>query len=160
MKILMISGSSRPDSQNVALLNELPQRFKKHHFQLLDISELPLFVDQGGGMQYPKVVMRWRQAIEIADLVIICTPEYIHNMPAALKNALEWVTQSGELAFKRVLPITYTPSRPRGEKAMQSLLWSLKALDTKIIGQLDLYQNDDESYNLLGQVLEEVLKAE
>ena len=157
MKVVMISGSSRPDSQNRTLLNELPGRFKKHNFQLFDISELPLFTDQGGDMKYPKVVIKWRQTLEGADLVIICTPEYIHNIPAALKNALEWVTQSGELAFKPILPITYTPSQPRGEKAMLSLLWSLKALDARIVGQLDLYQSDDDTAELLYSSVEEFL---
>ena len=157
MKIVLISGSNRPDSQNIALLSALPSRFKKYKFQLFDISELPLFMDKGGDMTYPEVVMKWRQSIEMADLVVICTPEYIHNIPATLKNALEWVTQSGELAFKRVLPITYTPSHPRGEKAMLSLLWSLQALDATIVGQLDLYQSDDETENLLDGALSEVL---
>ncbi len=157
MKILMISGSNRPDSQNVQLLKELPKRFKKHKFQVVDISEFPLFIDQGDGMQYPKVVMQWRQAVEVADLVLICTPEYIHNIPAALKNAMEWVTQSGEMAFKQVLPITYTPSPPRGKKAMQALLWTLQALDARIIGQLDLYQSDEDSFSLLEAALEELV---
>ena len=157
MKILLISGSSRPDSQNVRLLNGLPERFRKHKFQLFDISELPLFIDKGDGIDYPKVAVEWRRAVEVAGLMVICTPEYIHNMPAALKNALEWITQSGELAFKKVLPITYTPSPPRGEKAMQSLLWSLKALDAKIIGQLDLYQSDEDTVALLDSVIEEIL---
>ena len=157
MKILMISGSSRADSLNVTLLKELPQRFKKHKFQFFDISELPLFTDQGDGLHYPKVVMEWRHAIEATDLLMICTPEYIHNIPAALKNALEWITQSGELAFKQVLPITYTPSPPRGEKAIQSLLWSLQALDARIVGQLDLYQSDEATIELLDSVIEEIL---
>lgn len=157
MNVLMISGSNRVDSKNVELLKGIPGRFRNHKFQLFDISELPLFVDQGGDMNYPQVVIQWRQAIEVANLVLICTPEYIHNIPAALKNALEWVTQSGELAYKPVLPITFTPSKGRGEKAMQSLLWSLKALDTRIVGQLDLYQGDDETEQLLDAAIEEVL---
>jgi len=160
MKIVMISGSNRPGSQNLALLSALPGRFRKHKFELFNISELPLFSDLGGDMSYPEIVMKWREAVEVADLLVICTPEYIHNIPAALKNALEWVTQFGELAFKRVLPITYTPSRPRGEKAMLSLLWSLQALDASIVGQLDLYQGDDDTESLLDGALIEILVDE
>ena len=79
-----------------------------------------------------------------SDAVIITTPEYIHNLPALLKNALEWLTTSGELAQKRVLAMTFTPHSPRGEKAMQSLLWSLQALDANVVVQLPLYQNEIE----------------
>ncbi len=84
----------------------------------------------------------WRKTLIASDAVIICTPEYIHNLPALIKNALEWVTSSGELAHKPVLALTFTPHPPRGEKAMQSLLWSLQALNARIVGQLDLYQTE------------------
>ncbi len=157
MKILMISGSNRTDSQNVTLLQTLPMRFPKHEFQYFDISQLPLFVDQGGDMKYPGICIEWRNAVDVSDIVIICTPEYIHNIPAALKNALEWITQSGELVGKRVLPITYTPSPPRGEKAMQSLVWSLQALDSNIVGQLDLYQSEEGADSLLDLAILELL---
>jgi chromate reductase len=63
-------------------------------------------------------------------------------MPALIKNALEWVVSSGELVGKPVLAMTFTPKEPRGEKAMQSLTWSLQALDSRVVGQLALYQNE------------------
>lgn len=142
MKILTISGSARPDSRNVRLLQGIASRFPNHAFSFFDVSDLPLFKDQGDGIDYPFSVIRFRNEVAEADAVIISTPEYLHNIPAALKNALEWVTQSGEFANKKVLPITFTPAPPRGEKAMQSLTWSLQALDAYVTGQLDLYQND------------------
>ncbi|MCI5059180.1 MAG: hypothetical protein MRY83_23915, partial [Flavobacteriales bacterium] len=43
---------------------------------------------------------------------------------------------------KRVLPITFTPHLGRGEKAMKTLIWTLQALQSNIIGQLSLYQNE------------------
>jgi hypothetical protein len=43
---------------------------------------------------------------------------------------------------KPVLPITFTPQAPRGEKTMQSLTWTLQALDAKIVTQLPLYQQE------------------
>ena len=63
-------------------------------------------------------------------------------MPALIKNALEWITVSGELAGKKVLALTFTPTAPRGEKAMQSLLWSLQALDAHILVSLSLFQTE------------------
>jgi len=147
MKILTISGSARPGSTNVALLKALPLRYPGHTFSYFDISRLPLFFDQGDGFTYPDSVKEWQGELQHADALIISTPEYIFNLPAALKNALEWITQSGELLEKRVLPITYLPSRPRGAKAMQSLLWSIQALSSNVVGQLDLYQTDIEVVN-------------
>ena len=157
MKVLMISGSSRPNSTNEQLLNTLPARFANHDFEWFKIEQLPLFRDQGDGINYPEEALSWRSTLQGSDLLIICTPEYLHNIPAALKNALEWVSQSGELNHKKVLPITYTPTPPRGGKAMQSLLWSLQALEANIMGQLDLYQNDTTTTSLLHEVLVELL---
>jgi len=142
MKIVTISGSSRPGSTNVALLKALSSRYTDIEFIFFDISILPLFIDQGDAIDYPDIVNEWRRTLVDSDALIISTPEYIFNLPAALKNALEWITQSGELLDKKVLPITYLPSRPRGAKAMQSLLWSIQALSSNVVGQLDLYQTD------------------
>jgi len=91
---------------------------------------------------FAKTVFEWRKAVKDADAVVIATPEYIHNIPALLKNALEWLTSSGELFEKHVLAITFTPHKPRGEKAMQALLNTLIALKARVVGQLDLYQNE------------------
>ena len=144
-KILMISGSVRTDSTNAKLLDAIHPLFpdeKFHIYQRLHL--LPIFTEIVDQTSYPKSVIEWRKEVESSDALIISTPEYIFNLPAILKNALEWLTASGELVQKKVLPITFMPSSPRGAKAMQSLVWSLKGLDTQIITQLSLYQDEIE----------------
>lgn len=142
MKIVTISGSSRIDSSNTRLLRSLVTIMPEHSFVHFDrLPELPLFRAEQDAALWPALVLQLRGEIVSADAVIIATPEYIHNIPAQLKNALEWLTSSGELVGKSVLPITYTPSSPRWEKAMQSLLWSLEALDARIVTSLSLFQN-------------------
>ena len=143
MKILTISGSARSDSANVQLVKNLPFLFTDHSFQHYKaIEKLPLFKADLDNPPWDTEVLAWRKAIQQSDAVIISTPAYIYNIPALLKNGLEWVTSSGELAQKRVLPITFTPHPPRGKRAMQSLLWSLQALGANIVVQLPLYQNE------------------
>ena len=91
---------------------------------------------------------------------LLTAPEYLHNLPALVKNALEWLTTSGELQQKPVLPITFTPHPPRGERAMQSLLWSLQALKARVVAQLPLYQNEmaeEQGVYRLGNELEEIM---
>ena len=95
-----------------------------------------------GSGRVNRSVQAWKKELREADCVIFCTPEYTHNLPALIKNALEWITSSGELVGKKVLAITFTPHAPRGEKAMRSLLWSLQALDTNILASLPLYQTE------------------
>lgn len=143
MTILSISGSTRTCSTNSNLLDAFPTLFPSFYFtRYTALDQLPLFQADKDRHPWPEQVLAWRQAVASADALIISTPVYIYNMPAVLKNALEWLTSSGELMHKRVLAITFTPNAPRGEKAMQSLLWSLQALDAKVVGQLPLYQTE------------------
>lgn len=141
-KILTISGSSRSDSSNVKLLKALALLDSRNEYILYDgLSDIPLFAAEKDCHPWSQKVLEWRSAIKNADAVIVCTPEYIHNIPAQIKSALEWVTSSGELKDKRTLAITYTPHAPRGERAMQSLLWSLEALDASVVAQVPLHQD-------------------
>lgn len=142
MNILTLSGSSRSNSSNVQLLESLSWLMPKKSFLYYrSLHLLPLFQAEQDAAPWSAEVIAFRKAVAVADAVIISTPEYIHNMPAQLKNALEWLTSSGELVGKAVLPITYTPHEPRGERAMQSLLWCLEALDARVVTSLSLYQN-------------------
>ncbi|WP_020536182.1 NADPH-dependent FMN reductase [Lewinella cohaerens] len=145
MNILTLSGSARPGSSNQLLLEAIAAAFPDYRFtHFAELSQLPLFLPALDHAPWPASVVEWRQALRSATAVIITTPEYIHNLPALLKNALEWIASSGELVGKPVLPITFTPHTPRGERAMQSLLWSLGALDARIVAELPLYQNEME----------------
>lgn len=140
--ILTISGSSRVDSSNMKLLQALEaMNSLNNYIHFKDFNFIPLFAANDDQYPWPNAVVKWRQAVKKCDVLIICTPEYIHNIPAQIKSALEWLTSGGELAGKRTLAITYTPSKPRGQKAMQSLLWSLEALDANVIAQVDIYQD-------------------
>ncbi|WP_367388318.1 NADPH-dependent FMN reductase [Lewinella sp. LCG006] len=143
MHILTLSGSARPGSSNQKLLEAIAMAFPDYHFShFAGLAELPLFLPDLDHAPWPQPVVEWRAALQSATAVIITTPEYIHNLPALLKNALEWIASSGELVGKPVLPITFTPNMPRGERAMQSLVWSLGALDARIVAELPLYQNE------------------
>lgn len=162
MKVLMVSGSSRKESSNSQLLLSLGGLDKNKSFELSDVvSNLPLFQADLDTNPLPASVLRWRANVKSADTVIFCIPEYIYNMPALIKNALEWLTSSGELVSKKVLAITYTPNTPRGEKAMQSLLWSLQALDANIVASLELYKTDIrlEDDALVGDSVEVLVEA-
>jgi len=141
--ILAISGSASKNSSNSLLLQTLSKEFAASYY--IEVYEglwnFPIFTPQLQGSGKPKSVKEFCRTVATADSVIISTPEYLHNIPAVLKNALEWMTESGELTDKPVLPITFTPAAPRGEHAMQSLLQSLKASKAKIVTELPLFQN-------------------
>ena len=144
MKVLAIVGSAGENSSNEAFLNAIQKEFKdQFNIRIFNqLRELPLFRPEDLKNKIPDTVNHLKESILQSDAIIISTPEYTHNIPAVLKNALEWCTASGEFYQKKVLPITLTPHPPRGEYAMESLLFTLKALDMDIVTQLPLYKTD------------------
>lgn len=87
-------------------------------------------------------MLRWRADAARATAVIISTPAYLHNLPGVLKNALDWLASTGEFDAKPTLAFTFTPGPPRGERARQSLLWSLEALNARVLAESALYQKE------------------
>ena len=153
MKILTISGSTRSASANTRLLAALPFLAPNHAFEpYTKLAQLPIFKADFDQHPWDAAVLDWRASVAAADAVIISIPEYLHNMPALIKNGLEWLSSSGELAQKRVLAITFTPHEPRGKKAMQSLLWTLQAMNANVVVSLPLYQQEVE-YKVNGQLV-------
>lgn len=145
MHILGISGSSTEKSSNYSLLNALKELSEAlgHSFLIVDdLGRFPLFTTKRLADGVSEDVKTFQKEIAKADYVVITTPEYIHNIPAVLKNAMEWVTASGELKEKKVLALTLTPHEPRGKYAMEALLTSLKALEARVVGSLSLYKNE------------------
>ena len=113
MNILTLSGSTSLNSSNIRLLQSLTDLFPNHHFSRQDLGKIPMFLPDAYTGQMPPEVQEWKKRVVETQALIISTPEYLHNIPAVLKSALEWLTESGELSNKPVLAITYTPLAPR-----------------------------------------------
>ncbi len=144
MKIFGISASASTSSSNFYLLKAIENLVsEKNEMEVFEgLQEFALFSPARLKKGVPKNILEFKKKVLAADLILISTPEYTHNIPAALKNMLEWCTASGEFAEKAVLPITFTPNEPRGENAMRSLLQSLQTMKAKIETQLPLYKTD------------------
>lgn len=162
MNIFCISGSAKKDSTNVFLLQKIANQFSEHTFRHgAYLKDLPLFFD---GKEADESVKIFREELKNSDAVIISTPEYSYNIPALLKNAFEWTTASGEFSGKKVLAILYVPNRPRGEKAMISLTYTLNAQNAITVATLHLDHKDidpssnnqikSESLSILKEALE------
>ena len=158
MSILTISGSVRKDSTTQAFLDKLESTFVDFDFENFGIDDIPLFHPDAYDSAIPSSVQHLKAKIKNSEAVIIATPEYIHNIPAVLKNALEWTTQTGELEKKKTLAITFTPHEPRGKKAMESLLNSLLALNADVVGSMAIYHTDLDHKKKLVDNVYEILK--
>lgn len=136
MKILAVCGSLKAQSANLALLLTAAQLAPPGvEVQLFGgLGELPHFNPDTEAQGLPPAVMRWRQALEASDAVLIATPEYAHSLPGVLKNAIDWVIGTGELEGKRVALTASTPAPERGRAGLSALRDTLVALSARIVG--------------------------
>src|SRR5437868_5642473 len=107
MSVVAISGSLRAGSSNAALLRAAaalaPTGMTITFYAGLDT--LPPFnpdLDAEGAVP-PAPVAALRATLAGARGFLICSPEYAHGVPGALKNALDWVVSSGEFTDKPIL---------------------------------------------------------
>lgn len=85
--------------------------------------------------QLPKVVQMFRAEINKADALIIACPEYIHSLPGAFKNALDWIVSGEEIPNK---PIAIFNASPTSQFAPIQLEEILNTMSVKIIQEAKL----------------------
>ena len=131
-KILALSGSIRKGSSNEKLLQHLADQYKEivniELFPTLDV--LPHFNPDLTSVNVPQVVQDFIDAIDQADAVLICTPEYVFSLPGVLKNALEWTVATTVFSDK---PCAFIVASSLGDKAFESLDLIMKTLVQKEI---------------------------
>jgi chromate reductase, NAD(P)H dehydrogenase (quinone) len=143
-KIFAISGSTRKNSTNEAILMQIAQLFKQQlDIEIFDgLAELPHFNPDIQGEEIPKSVLEFREKIAQADGVIICTPEYVFSLPGALKNAIEWTVATTVFSQK---PTTLITASTAGEKAHESLILVMKTIGARIADEATLLISNPRS---------------
>ena len=137
MKILALSGSLRANSYNTSLVKHL-QTLNKHVEIYNALGKLPLFnpdldvhtLDEDNS---PKSVIGFRAKVREADIFIISTPEYAHQIPGVLKNALDWLVSSDAIVDKPTVVISASTSAMGGDKAHAQLVSLLKVISQNVL---------------------------
>lgn len=78
----------------------------------------------------PESVQAFRAQVDAADAILICSPEYAHGVPGALKNALDWLVSGPEIVYK---PIGLLNASPRSTHAQASLAETLRTMSTELV---------------------------
>jgi NAD(P)H-dependent FMN reductase len=157
-KIIALSGSIRKDSSNSAILKYLAQqntdRFEVFHWEQLE--QLPFFhPDQTYNL--PPIVKEFLGALEKADGVWICSPEYVFSIPGILKNALEWTVATTVFLEKPTLLITASSS---GKNAHDSLSLVIKTLGARLENSTLLVSNVKTKVDSSGNLISEELRSD
>ncbi len=140
-KVIAIAGSLRQVSTNKTLLKAAsllaPEGME---ITLYDgIGQLPHF---NPDLEYPDSVKEFQNQIKTADGLIISSPEYAHGVSGTLKNALDWLVGSSEMADK---PVALLSASTRSQIAQESLVEILKTMSAHVVSEASV------GFDLLGQ---------
>lgn len=98
--ILAISGSLRQKSFNSALIHEAVKLGPANmELEFFPINNIPLYNHDEEVEGFPAPVQELRDKIELAQAVLIATPEYNHSLPGTLKNAIDWASRPPKNLF-------------------------------------------------------------
>ncbi len=120
------------------------------------LKSLPHFDPELSTSNPPAEIAAFRQKIEDADGILICTPEYVFSLPAGLKNALEWCVATTVFAGK---PAGLITASAQGEKGQEALQLVLKTLGAYFIPETTLLvQGVKSKVNGTGEITDPALK--
>ena len=119
LRVLLISGSLRDGSTNVAVLRTVSALASENVTTVLyaGMAALPHFNpdDDREGQPVHAAVAQLRSEIAAAEALLLCTPEYAGALPGALKNLLEWTVGDAGTYRKPIAWINASgPSAPTG----------------------------------------------
>ena len=136
-KILAVSGSTRKNSTSESILNAVATLYSETlEIEIyLNIASLPHFNPDLDRDDIPPTVGHFRESIEKSDGIILCTPEYVHALPGAFKNAIDWTVSTTLFSNK---PTAMIIASTGGEKAFESLELILETIGAKVADQSKL----------------------
>ena len=102
----------------------------------LDIGLLPHFNPDLDTESPPLEVSAFREALRTSDAVIFSTPEYVHSLPGALKDALDWLVSSAELYEKPVSLLNASPNG--GQRGQEALRYTLGIMMANVVDEASL----------------------
>lgn len=149
--ILAIIGSASANSANLKLVKYLAN-LSQDQFQFniyTDLKSLPHFDPELSENNPPEAIIALRNAIQNADGILICTPEYIFSIPSGLKNAFEWCIATTIFSDKPTGLITASASGQKAHEELQLIMQTAMAkfttettlLISGIKGKLDAQGN-------------------
>ncbi|MFS2163037.1 NADPH-dependent FMN reductase [Variovorax sp. Varisp62] len=137
VRLAGISGSLRSGSHNTAILQTLQERLADGvELSLFSLADLPLYNSDLELVELPPAVAAFRRALQEADGLVLCSPEYNGGTSGVLKNALDWASRpanASPLKGKHVLIISSSPAFTGGARAHAHLRDTLASTLSRVV---------------------------
>lgn len=132
-QVLLINGSASQGSSNERLINNLVDDLKVDYEPVVfnDLKKLPHFDPALSSLNPPELIVAFRDQVEKAAGVIICTPEYVFSIPSGLKNAIEWCVATTVFSDKPLGLITASANGQKGHEELQLIMKTVMAKFTE-----------------------------
>lgn len=159
-KVFAIIGSASQNSSNERLVESFVS-LTRDDFDVTifnGLKALPHFDPEQSLENPPQVIKEFRESIDRADGVIICTPEYVFSIPSALKNAIEWCVATTIFSDK---PLGLITASAQGEKGHEELQLLMKTVMAEFTDETTLLiQGIKGKINMDGEIADNGLKEE
>lgn len=147
--IVGFSGSLRRDSYNTMLLRAAQHLLPDEAaLTIIDLNDIPLYNEdlRAGGTGFPDPVAALRSAVAAADAVLIASPEYNHSVTGVTKNAIDWLSRTGDdhlepLAWKWVAIVGASTGMFGPARSMEHLRTVLAAANSYVVNRPEVLVN-------------------
>jgi chromate reductase, NAD(P)H dehydrogenase (quinone) len=154
-----ICGSTRTGSSNHQLLSAAQQLAKQQGMNWIlspNVVDFPQFSpDQADGP--PQIIAEFQRLIDRASGILICSPEYVHGIPGALKNALDWCVAT--TVFDSKPSVLWTAAPTGGEFAHPQLMEVLRTMSANVLAENSLQiSNARKALDASGAIIDDELR--
>ncbi len=126
---MVLLSSTKTGSANQKIVDFFTQKTTTFFdTETYPLSTLPFFNPDLEMSLLPDSVVDFRQKIDNADGVLICTPEYIFSIPGILKNALEWTVSTIVFHEKPTAIITAASSGDAAHASIQLIMHTIGSI--------------------------------
>jgi chromate reductase, NAD(P)H dehydrogenase (quinone) len=150
LNVLALSGSLRSESFNRKALQIAKQITSELNANVMELDlktlDLPLFNEDLRANSFPESVIKLKEAIASADMLLIATPEYNHSIPGVLKNAIDWASDITNPFDGKVAAIFGSSKGLFGTlRAQLHLRQVLAALNVELVPQPQVFIRNEQS---------------
>ena len=136
-RLIGMSGSLRTGSYSNAVLETLRERFAgSADLTIWDLAQIPAYNQDYEGDKRPAPVKRLLAAIDAADGLVLCAPEFNHSIPGVLKNALDWASRpafASVMAYKPVVIMATSQGPLGGARCLEHMRVALDSMMSRVV---------------------------
>jgi chromate reductase, NAD(P)H dehydrogenase (quinone) len=136
-RLIGMSGSLRTGSYSNAVLETLRERFTGiAALTIWDLAPIPSYNQDFEGDKRPAPVKELLAAIDAADGLVLCAPEFNHSIPGVLKNALDWASRpafTSVMAYKPVAVMATAHGPLGGARCLEHMRVALDSMLARVV---------------------------